>query len=62
MFWRRASVGGRRRTDRPNLGFAVDWDLLLRSQAAAPDGAAASLLGAFRVHEEQKTPPGTTGA
>ncbi|HEX5223652.1 MAG TPA: hypothetical protein VFW29_00855, partial [Solirubrobacteraceae bacterium] len=56
MFWRRRiwdAAGGR--ID-PTLDFAIDWDLLLRFRAAgARIVRLPRFLGAFRVHEEQKT-------
>lgn len=56
LFWRRTAwdaAGGR--ID-PSLSFAIDWDLLLRLR----DNGARMVrlprfLGAFRVHDEQKT-------
>jgi Glycosyl transferase family 2 len=56
LFWRRAAweaAGGR--ID-PSLRFAVDWDLLLRLRATgAKMVRLPRFLGAFRVHDEQKT-------
>jgi glycosyltransferase involved in cell wall biosynthesis len=56
LFWRRRIwdvAGGH--VD-PSFGYALDWDLLLRFRAA--DATMVRLprfLGAFRIHEEQKT-------
>ena len=56
LFWRRSiweAVGGR--VD-PAFGYALDWDLLLRfREAGATMVHLPRFLGAFRVHEEQKT-------
>jgi GT2 family glycosyltransferase len=56
LFWRRElweRAGAR--TD-PSLKFAIDWDLLLRFRAAgARIVRLPRFIGAFRVHEEQKT-------
>jgi glycosyltransferase involved in cell wall biosynthesis len=56
LFWRRRiweAAGGR--VD-PSFGFALDWDLLLRfREAGATIVRLPRLLGAFRVHDEQKT-------
>jgi FkbM family methyltransferase len=56
LFWRRRiweASGGR--LD-PSLGYALDWDLLLRFQAAgARMVRLRRFLGAFRIHDEQKT-------
>jgi len=55
LFWRRRiwdTVGG---ID-PRLQFALDWDLLLRFQAAGAKIARMDrFLGAFRIHRRQKT-------
>lgn len=55
LFWRRRvydEVGG---ID-PDFRFAMDWDLLLRFQAAGAEiRHLDQFLAAFRVHEEQKT-------
>ena len=56
LFWRRRvwdAVGGR--VD-PDFGYALDWDLLLRFRdAGAKMVRLPRYLGAFRVHDEQKT-------
>ncbi len=56
LFWRRSAweaAGGR--ID-PSLRFAVDWDLLLRMrERGARMVRVPRFLGAFRVHEDQKT-------
>ncbi len=56
LFWRRSiweRTGARIDT---SLRFAIDWDLLLRMQeAGAKMVRLPRFLGAFRVHEEQKT-------
>lgn len=56
LFWRRTAwdaAGGR--ID-PSLRFAVDWDLLLRMRdTGAKMVRLPRFLGAFRVHDEQKT-------
>lgn len=56
LFWRRSiwnKVGGR--VDE-NFRFAMDWDLLIRFREAGACFAHVSrFLGAFRVHEKQKT-------
>jgi FkbM family methyltransferase len=56
LFWRRRvwdAVGGR--VD-PEFGYALDWDLLLRFRdAGARMVRLPRYLGAFRVHDEQKT-------
>jgi len=56
LFWRRSvweAAGGRIDAD---LRFAVDWDLLLRMrEAGAKMVRVPRFLGAFRVHDEQKT-------
>lgn len=56
LFWRRSvweAAGGR--ID-PGLRFAVDWDLLLRlRETGAKMVRVPRFLGAFRVHEDQKT-------
>jgi len=55
LFWRRRlwdKVGG---VD-PRFQFALDWDLLLRFQAAGAKFARMDrFLGAFRIHRRQKT-------
>ena len=55
MFWRRSlweKVGG---LD-PSFRFALDWDLILRFRdAGATFHRIPRFLGAFRIHEEQKT-------
>ena len=56
LFWRRSiweAAGGRMDTD---FGYALDWDLLLRFREAG--GTIVRLprfIGAFRVHDDQKT-------
>jgi glycosyltransferase involved in cell wall biosynthesis len=56
LFWRRSAweaVGGR--VD-PSFEYALDWDLLLRFRDAGVTMARLPrYLGAFRVHDEQKT-------
>jgi hypothetical protein len=56
LFWRRdvwRAAGG---SLDPNFGYALDWDLLLRFQAAgATIVHVPRFLGAFRVHDAQKT-------
>jgi GT2 family glycosyltransferase len=56
LFWRRRiweSAGGR--ID-PDFHYALDWDLLLRlREAGAKIVRLPRFLGAFRVHDEQKT-------
>jgi FkbM family methyltransferase len=56
LFWRRRiwdAVGGR--LD-PSFGYAMDWDLLLRFQdAGARMVRLPRFIGAFRIHDEQKT-------
>jgi glycosyltransferase involved in cell wall biosynthesis len=56
LFWRRSAwdaVGG---AVDPTFEFALDWDLLLRFQAAGARIAHVSrFLGAFRVHQAQKS-------
>jgi GT2 family glycosyltransferase len=56
LFWRRSiweAAGGRVDTD---FGYALDWDLLLRFRdAGANIVRVPRFLGAFRVHDEQKT-------
>jgi hypothetical protein len=64
LFWRRRvwdAVGAR--VD-PSLSFAIDWDLLLRFRAAgAKIVRVPRYLGAFRVHDQQKsTAAEATGA
>jgi hypothetical protein len=55
-FWRRSAweaAGGR---FDPSFGFALDWDFLLRMRAAGATMVhLPRFLGAFRVHEAQKT-------
>jgi GT2 family glycosyltransferase len=56
LFWRRRlwNVAGCR-VD-PKFGYALDWDLLLRfREAGATMVRLPRFLGAFRVHDEQKT-------
>ena len=56
LFWRRSlwdAVGGAVDT---SFGYAVDWDLLLRfREAGARMVHLPRFMGAFRVHDEQKT-------
>ena len=56
LFWRRRvwdAVGGR--VD-PSFAFAVDWDLLLRfREAGATMVRLPRFLGAFRIHDDQKS-------
>jgi len=56
LFWRRRvwdAVGGR--VD-PGFEYALDWDLLLRfHEAGARMARLPRFIGAFRVHDEQKT-------
>ena len=56
LFWRRSiwnKVGGR--IDE-SFSFAMDWDLLIRFRdAGAKFGHIPRFLGAFRIHENQKT-------
>ena len=56
LFWRRSiweAAGGRLDTD---FDYAIDWDLLLRFRAAgATIVRLPRFIGAFRVHDEQKT-------
>jgi len=56
LFWRRSlweRVGGGLNAD---LNFAIDWDLLLRfREAGARFAVLPRFLGAFRVHDSQKT-------
>ena len=56
LFWRQsiwAATGARVDTD---FGYALDWDLLLRFRdAGANIVRVPRFLGAFRVHDEQKT-------
>ena len=56
LFWRRRAweaVGSR--VD-PSFGYALDWDLLLRFRdAGAKMARLPRYLGAFRIHDEQKT-------
>ncbi len=55
LFWRRAiweKVGG---VD-PSFAFALDWDLIIRfREAGARFARLPRFLGAFRVHDKQKT-------
>jgi GT2 family glycosyltransferase len=56
LFWRRSiwdAAGGRLDAD---FGYALDWDLLLRFRdAGATIVRLPRFIGAFRVHDEQKT-------
>jgi hypothetical protein len=56
MFWRRRAWEAAGGQIDPSLRFAVDWDLLLRMREnGAKMVRLPRFLGAFRVHEEQKT-------
>jgi hypothetical protein len=56
MFWRRRAWEAAGGQIDPDLSFAVDWDLLLRlREHGARMVRLPRFLGAFRVHEEQKT-------
>ena len=56
LFWRRRiwdAVGG---IVDPSFRYALDWDLLLRfREAGAAMVRLPRFLGAFRIHDEQKT-------
>jgi len=56
LFWRRTAWEAAGGQIDASLRFAVDWDLLLRLRASgAKMVRVPRFLGAFRVHEEQKT-------
>jgi glycosyltransferase involved in cell wall biosynthesis len=56
LFWRRSAWEAAGGQIDASLRFAVDWDLLLRLQdSGAKMVRLPRFLGAFRVHEEQKT-------
>ena len=56
LFWRRSiweAAGG---SVDPSFGYALDWDLLLRfREAGARMVRLPRFIGAFRIHDEQKT-------
>jgi glycosyltransferase involved in cell wall biosynthesis len=56
LFWRRSAWDAAGAAVDPTFEFALDWDLLLRLQAAgARIEHVSRFLGAFRVHEAQKS-------
>lgn len=56
LFWRRSAWEAAGGQIDPDLKFAIDWDLLLRLRdSGARMVRLPRYLGAFRVHEEQKT-------
>jgi glycosyltransferase involved in cell wall biosynthesis len=56
LFWRRRIWDAAGGFVDPTFGYALDWDLLLRFRDAGAKMVRLSrFLGAFRVHEEQKT-------
>ncbi len=56
LFWRRTAWEAAGGQIDPSLRFAVDWDLLLRMRdTGAKMVRLPRFLGAFRVHDEQKT-------
>jgi glycosyltransferase involved in cell wall biosynthesis len=56
LFWRRGAWDAVGAAVDPTFDFALDWDLLLRFQAAGARIAHVSrFLGAFRVHQAQKS-------
>jgi GT2 family glycosyltransferase len=56
LFWRRTAWDAAGGQIDASLRFAMDWDLLLRlRESGAKIVRVPRLLGAFRVHEEQKT-------
>jgi hypothetical protein len=56
LFWRRRAWEAAGGQIDPDLSFAIDWDLLLRlRQSGARMVRLPRFLGAFRVHDEQKT-------
>jgi carbamoyltransferase len=56
LFWRRSAWQAAGGQIDPNLRFAIDWDLLLRLRdSGAKIVRLPRFLGAFRVHDQQKT-------
>jgi GT2 family glycosyltransferase len=56
LFWRRSAWEAAGGQIDPSLRFAIDWDLLLRLRdSGAKMVRVPRFLGAFRVHDEQKT-------
>ncbi len=56
LFWRRAAWEAAGARIDPSLRFAIDWDLLLRLRdSGAKMVRVPRFLGAFRVHDDQKT-------
>jgi glycosyltransferase involved in cell wall biosynthesis len=56
LFWRRSIWEASGAQLDPSFAYALDWDLLLRFRdAGARIAHIPRLLGAFRIHEEQKT-------
>jgi glycosyltransferase involved in cell wall biosynthesis len=56
LFWRRSAWEAAGGQIDPSLRFAIDWDLLLRfRESGAKIVRLPRFLGAFRIHEEQKT-------
>jgi hypothetical protein len=56
MFWRRRAWERSGARLDPSFQFALDWDLILRfREAGAVFHRVPRFLGAFRIHEEQKT-------
>ena len=56
LFWRRSAWDAAGGQIDASLRFAIDWDLLLRlRESGAKMVRLPRFLGAFRVHEEQKT-------
>jgi Glycosyl transferase family 2 len=56
LFWRRRAWEAAGGQIDPGLSFAIDWDLLLRlRESGARMVHLPRFLGAFRVHDEQKT-------
>jgi hypothetical protein len=56
LFWRRSAWNAAGAAVDPAFEFALDWDLLLRFQATGATIAHVSrFLGAFRVHQAQKS-------
>jgi glycosyltransferase involved in cell wall biosynthesis len=56
LFWRRHIWEASGSSLDPSFSYALDWDLLLRFQAAGARMAhLPCFLGAFRVHDQQKT-------
>jgi glycosyltransferase involved in cell wall biosynthesis len=55
LFWRRSALGDESPVN-PDLGFALDWDLLLRLiDRGARFKRLPYFLGIFRIHDRQKT-------